>query len=113
MAVHNTTTNDEFTKQVLKNNKVVLVDFWAGWCMPCRMMAPILDNVAEKMSDKVEIVKVDVEATQDNAMLAGKYGVQGIPNMQIFKDGKVVDQLIGMRPQAVLEDELAKHARAH
>ncbi len=77
--------------------------------MPCRMMAPILENVAKKMGEDVDIVKVDVEATQENAMLAGKYGVQGIPNMQIFKNGKVVDQLIGMRPQAVLEDELSKH----
>ena len=109
MALINTTTNKDFTDKVLESDKVVLVDFWAQWCMPCRMMAPILENVADKMGKEVDIVKVDVEASQDNGMLAGKYGVQGIPNMQIFKDGKVVAQIIGMRPQAALEEELAKH----
>ena len=109
MALINTTTNMDFTDKVINSDKVVLVDFWAQWCMPCRMMAPILENVADKMGKEVDIVKVDVEASQDNGMLAGKYGVQGIPNMQIFKDGKVVAQIIGMRPQAALEEELAKH----
>ena len=109
MALINTTTNKDFTDKVINSDKVVLVDFWAQWCMPCRMMAPILENVADKMGNEVDVVKVDVEATQDNGMLAGKYGVQGIPNMQIFKDGKVVAQIIGMRPQAALEEELAKH----
>ena len=109
MALINTTTNKEFTEKVIENDKVVLVDFWAQWCMPCRMMAPILENVAEKMGKDVDIVKVDVVATQENGALAGKYGVQGIPNMQVFKDGKVVAQVIGMRPQAALEEELAKH----
>lgn len=109
MAVVNTTTNSEFDTHVINNDKVVLVDFWAQWCAPCRMMAPILESVAEKIGDDVEVVKVDVEASPDNGQLAGKYGVQGIPNMQIFKGGKVVDQLIGMRPQPVLEDELKKH----
>ncbi|HTK39461.1 MAG TPA: thioredoxin [Patescibacteria group bacterium] len=108
MAVINTTTNDEFKTKVLQSDKVVLVDFWAGWCMPCRMMAPILENVAAKMDKDIDVVKVDVEATQDNAMLANTYGVQGIPNMQIFKNGKMVNQLIGMRPQAVLEQELSQ-----
>lgn len=109
MALINTTTNTDFTNKVIKSDKVVLVDFWAQWCMPCRMMAPILENVADKMGKEVDVVKVDVEASQDNGMLAGKYGVQGIPNMQVFKDGKVVAQIIGMRPQAALEQELAKH----
>lgn len=109
MALSNTTTNAQFKDKVLDSDKVVLVDFWAQWCMPCRMMAPILENVADKMGKDVDIVKVDVEATQDNGALAGKYGVQGIPNMQVFKDGKVVAQIIGMRPQAALEEELKKH----
>lgn len=109
MALTNTTSNKDFTDKVIKSDKVVLVDFWAQWCMPCRMMAPILENVADKLGKDVDVVKVDVEASQDNGMLAGKYGVQGIPNMQVFKDGKVVAQIIGMRPQAALEEELAKH----
>lgn len=109
MAIINTTTGAEFNEKVLDSDKVVLVDFWAGWCMPCRAMAPILHNVAEKMDKDVDVVKVDVEATQDNGMLAGQYGVQGIPNMQIFKGGKVVDQIVGMRPQAAVEQALANH----
>ncbi len=109
MSLINTTTNDEFTKNVLESNKLVLVDFWAEWCPPCRAMAPILETTAKKMDKSVDIVKVNIEATDDNAALAQKYGVQGIPNMQIFKDGKVVDQLVGLRPADVLEDELAKH----
>lgn len=109
MAITNTTTDKEFDKNVIQSDKVVLVDFWAQWCPPCRMMAPILENVAKTMDDDVEVVKVDVEASPDNAQVAAKYGVQGIPNMQIFKGGSVVDELVGMRPQAVLEDELKKH----
>ena len=108
MALYNTTTKDEFTEKVLKNEKLVLVDFWAQWCAPCRGMAPVLEAVAEKM-EGVDIVKVDVEATPENGQLAQEYGVRGIPNMQVFKDGKVVDELVGMRPQATLESELQKH----
>lgn len=109
MAIINTTTSAEFKDKVLSSEKVVLVDFWAQWCMPCRAMAPILENIAEKMEGDVDIVKVDVEATRDNGSLAGQYGVRGIPNMQVFKGGKVVAQIIGMRPQAAVEEELSKH----
>jgi thioredoxin 1 len=106
MALYNTTTKAEFDEKVLKNDKLVLVDFWALWCPPCRMMAPILEATAKKMEDKIEIVKVDVEASADNGALAGEYGVRGIPNMQVFKGGKVVKELIGARPVDVLQDEL-------
>ncbi len=106
MALFNTTTHDEFTKKVLESKNLVLVDFWAQWCPPCRMMAPILESVAEKL-DGVDVVKVDIEQSADNNKLASTYGVQGIPNMQVFKDGIVVKELVGMRPQSVLEQELA------
>ena len=106
MALINTLTRKEFEMNVLENNKLVLVDFWAAWCMPCRAMAPILKDFAERMEDKLTIVKVNVEESQDNAALAGEYGVQSIPNMQLFKNGKVVDELIGARPAAVLQKEL-------
>ncbi|PID31261.1 thioredoxin [Candidatus Saccharibacteria bacterium] len=109
MALTNVTSAAEFKKHVLENDKLVLVDFWAQWCPPCRMMAPILEKVAEGMKDDIDIVKIDVEASDDNGKLAAEYEVQGIPNLQVFKDGKVVDQLVGMRPQAVLEDDLKKH----
>jgi thioredoxin-like negative regulator of GroEL len=69
-------------------------------------MAPILEDVAKKMDDTLDVVKVNVEESPDNAQLASQYGVQGIPNMQIFKDGKVVSELVGMRPAATLELEI-------
>lgn len=109
MALIVTSTRDEFDKHVLKSKKVVLVDFWAQWCPPCRAMAPILEQVAKEMDADVDVVKVDTEATRDNAMLAGEYEVRSIPNMNIFKDGKVVDTVIGMVPQGVLETTLKKH----
>lgn len=108
MALYNTTTRDEFKQKVLDSNNVVLVDFWAQWCPPCRMMAPILEKVASDMKG-VDVVKVDVEASPDNNRLAAEHGVQGIPNMQVFKHGVVVEELVGMRPQSVLEQELKAH----
>lgn len=106
MALHTTTTRDEFTEKVLKNDKLVLVDFWAQWCPPCRAMAPTLEAVAHDLDAKFDVVKVDVEASVDNNALAGEHGVQGIPNMQLFKDGKRVDTIIGLVPRAVLEAKL-------
>ena len=109
MALYNTVSREEFEEKVLKNDKVVLVDFWAQWCPPCRAMAPALEEIAKKMDANVDVAKVDIEQSPDNGALAQQYGVQGIPNMQIFKDGKVVDELVGMRSAAVLEDEIKKH----
>ncbi len=109
MALYNTTSEAEFTEKVIKSDKLVLVDFWAEWCPPCRAMAPILVDVAEAEDDYLDIVKVNIEATPDNAALAQKYGVQGIPNMQVFKNGTVVDELVGLRPRDVLLDELRHH----
>ena len=106
MAVLNTTTKDEFKQKVLKSGKVVLVDFWAEWCPPCRAMSPILDMASRKLEDEVDIVKVNVEQSADNGELAAEYGVSGIPNMQIFKGGKMVKELVGMRPLMALEGEL-------
>lgn len=109
MAVIPITTKQEFETHVLKNTKLVVVDFWAAWCPPCRMMAPVLEKLATEMDKQLDVVKVDVEASLDNQQLASEHGVQGIPNMQVFRAGKVVDELIGFRPQPVLEDELRKH----
>ena len=106
MALYNTLTKQDFDEKVLNSDKVVLVDFWAQWCPPCRMMAPILEQTARAMDKTVDIVKIDIEESPDNQQLAQQYGVQGIPNMQIFKNGAVVDELVGMRPAPVLEKEL-------
>lgn len=106
MALLTTTTKAQFKDKVLHSDKVVLVDFWAAWCMPCRMMAPALESVGKSMDDKLDVVKVNIEQSQDNGLLAQKYGVRGIPNMQVFRDGKVIKEMVGMRPAAALEVEL-------
>ena len=99
----------EFKTNVVDNDKLVIVDFWAAWCPPCRMMAPVLEKIAHDMSDKVDVVKVDVEASDENQQLAAAHGVQGIPNLQIYKAGKLVDELVGYRPGDVLTTEITKH----
>ena len=109
MSVINVDTTDDFKKHVLENSKVVLVDFWAPWCAPCLHMSPILESIAKKMDQQVDIVKVNIESNDQASRLAAEYGVRGIPNMQVFKSGNVVDQLVGMRPQTVLEEELTQH----
>ena len=106
MALYNITTKQEFEDKVLKSDKVVLVDFWAEWCPPCRAMAPLLHDVADEQDAIVDIVKIDIEATKDNADLAGTYGVRSIPNMPIFRNGKEVERVVGMVPKMHLEDML-------
>ena len=110
MAIYNTTTKQEFKDKVLKSKKIVLVDFWAQWCPPCRAMAPVLESVAKDMDSTLDVVKLDIEASKDNNQLASEYGVQGIPNMQVFKDGTVVDRIIGMVPRGQIEAAVREHA---
>ncbi len=92
---------DDFIKE-----GVVLIDFFADWCMPCLMMAPILDEVGEKLQGKVKIGKIDVGENQD---IASKFGVSSIPNFVLFKDGEVAEQFVGSMPAEELEDKLNKH----
>ena len=106
MALINTTTKAEFDDKVVNSKKVVLVDFWAKWCPPCRAMAPVLEKVAKELDDVADIVKVDIEESTDNSKLAGEYEVRSIPNMNIFKDGKVVDTIVGMVPDSYLVERL-------
>lgn len=106
MALYNTTTKQEFEEKVLKSDKTVLVDFWAEWCPPCRAMAPILHDVADQLDKNVDVVKVDIEASNENSALAVEYKVSSIPNMHVFKGGEVVDHIIGMVPKLHLIDKL-------
>jgi thioredoxin 1 len=98
----------EFQKEVLENNLPVLVDFWASWCQPCLMMAPILENISEKYQDKLEIKKINIDLPQ-NQGIAENYQIENIPNMKLFKNGKVIAEFIGLRPQAMFEKELEKY----
>ncbi len=96
---------DNFESEVLKSDKPVLVDFWATWCMPCRMMSPILDELASDMADKLKIVKVNTE-DEENQELASQYEIQSIPNMKLFKNGEVVAEFVGMKSKEALKDEI-------
>lgn len=111
MALYNTTTKQEFEEKVLKSDKVVLVDFWAEWCPPCRAMAPILHDVADELDKIVDIVKVNIEDGNENSALAVEYKVSSIPNMNVFKGGEVVDHIIGMVPKLHLVDKLQQTAK--
>ncbi len=94
-----------FAAEVLSSNEPVLVDFWATWCMPCQMMAPILDELAGEMAGKVKIAKVNTE-DGDNQDLAMEYQIQSIPNMKLFKGGKVIGEFIGLRNKETLRGEI-------
>jgi len=95
-----------FDSEVLKSGIPVLVDFWATWCAPCKAIAPLIDAVAEEYEGKVKVGKVNVD---ENPATPGSYGVRGIPTVILFKDGKVVDQVVGAVPRAQL-DALIKKA---
>ncbi|AZB43860.1 MULTISPECIES: thioredoxin [Bacillaceae] len=86
---------------------VVLADFWAPWCGPCKMIAPVLEELDQDMGDKVKIVKLDVDENQETA---GKYGVMSIPTLLVFKNGEVVDKAVGYQPKEALAELLSKHA---
>ncbi len=97
----------DFDQEVLKSEKPVLVDFWAPWCGPCLMMAPVLEEISGTHADKLKIIKVNVEEEQ-NQGLAMQYHIQSIPNMKLFKAGQVAHEFIGFRPKEALLDELEK-----
>ena len=111
MALYNISGKQEFEDKVLNNDKLVLVDFWAGWCGPCLAMAPVLKDVAENHGDLMDIVKIDIEASVENQALAGEYDVRSIPNMPLFKGGKEIERIIGMVPKANLVDMATKLAK--
>ncbi len=98
-------TSQNFEKEVLQSDIPILVDFWAPWCQPCLMMAPILEELAEEMEGKLKIGKLNTEIPEHQA-LATQYQVQSIPNMKLFKGGKMVKEYIGLRPKENLKAEL-------
>jgi thioredoxin 1 len=98
-------TSDNFDQDVLKSDKPVLVDFWAEWCGPCRMVAPTLDEIAEE-TQSIRIAKVDVDNQQD---LAHRYQVSSIPTFILFKDGQVADRMMGAMPKASFQSFIERN----
>jgi thioredoxin 1 len=96
-------TDDTFNSEVLKSDIPVIVDFWATWCAPCRMIAPIIEQFATEYEGKVKVCKLDVDNNQNVAM---NYGIRSIPTVLIFKNGVVVDTIVGAVPKKVLKERL-------
>ena len=96
-------TDDDFEQMVLQAEKPVLMDFWASWCQPCLMVAPIIDELAEEYNGKVSFVKLDVD---QNPKTATRYGIMSIPALLIFKNGEPVSHLVGVRPKGDLKRNL-------
>ena len=93
-------TSENFEEEVLRSDKPVLVDFWATWCPPCRMLAPIIAQIAEERAGEIKVGKIDVD---DEPELAVQYGIASIPTLKVFKNGEVVNSSIGAIPKAAVE----------
>ncbi|MEU7993057.1 thioredoxin [Rothia amarae] len=102
-------TDADFSEEVLSSDKPVIVDFWAEWCGPCRMVGPVIDEIGEEYAEQVKVVKLDVE---NNPATAMKYGITSIPAIYVFKDGEVAQQTVGAKPKAALVKEFAEYLQA-
>jgi thioredoxin 1 len=103
MADYITLTDENFENEVLQSSEPVLVDFWATWCTPCRAIAPLIEELATEYKGKAKIAKLDVDHNQNTS---ADFGIRSIPTLLIFKDGKVVDQIVGAVPKSTLVEKL-------
>nr|WCH56098.1 thioredoxin [Calliblepharis sp.] len=99
-------TDSSFNEEVINAELLVLVDFWAPWCGPCRMVAPVVDAIAEEYKEKIKVVKIN---TDQNPTTATEYGIRSIPTLMIFINGKRIDTVIGAVPKTTLSNTLEKH----
>ena len=102
-----TVTDANFTTVIEEEKGLALVDFWAAWCGPCRMVAPVIEQLATELDGKVTIGKLDVDANQQTAM---RYNIRSIPSILFFKDGRHIDTVVGAVPKALLERKIQEHS---
>lgn len=100
--------SNEFNSEVLNSKEVVLVDFSAEWCGPCKMLAPIIDELSKEMEGKSKVFKMDVDQSGD---IAQKYNIMNVPTVMIFKNGEVVEKVVGFQPKEVLKSKLEQHSK--
>ena len=105
MGTTKTVTDATFDTEVLKSEKPVVVDYWAEWCGPCRMVAPVLEEIATEHADKINVVKINID---ENPQVAQRYGILQIPTLNVFANGEVVKQVIGAKPKSALLKDLAE-----
>ena len=98
-------TDQNFEEEVLKSTVPVVVDFWAAWCVPCKMIAPTLDELGQEFAGKIKIGKLNVD---ENRTVAGKYGIRGIPSLLLFKDGEIKDQMVGVHSKQEISNMISK-----
>jgi len=98
-------TDASFETEVLQNSKPVIVDYWAEWCGPCRMIAPVLEEIAKEYGEKIDVVKLNVD---ENPLVSQRYGIMNIPTLGVFSGGEVVKEIVGAKPKSALLRELAE-----
>jgi len=101
-----TVSDAEFDAEVVQNGKPVIVDFWAEWCQPCKMLSPTVEEIANEYDDKILVTKLNVD---DNPATATKFGIRGIPTLLFFKDGQVVQQIVGVKTKAEIKKIIDEH----